>query len=216
MIPASLWEVESMETPARVPSLQLFVLGLPASLWEVESMETPSRRPEPSRSAHRTRFPLGSGINGNTLFIPKENASFPLTRFPLGSGINGNAIQAMLISIATTPASLWEVESMETVVTGNVAKPYSLTRFPLGSGINGNHMAGSPRARCRLHPLPSGKWNQWKLSGTSPNNLIKKLNNPLPSGKWNQWKLAARLPLLGVFLPASLWEVESMETGGVL
>ena len=35
-------------------------------------------------------------------------------------------------------------------------------------------------------PLPSGKWNQWKLLIISLPDWI--FINPLPSGKWNQWK----------------------------
>ena len=36
-------------------------------------------------------------------------------------------------------------------------------------------------------PLPSGKWNQWKLASVEVGSKAD-FNNPLPSGKWNQWK----------------------------
>ncbi|EFA70867.1 hypothetical protein CRC_00327 [Cylindrospermopsis raciborskii CS-505] len=67
----------------------------------------------------------------------------------------------------TRPASLWEVESMET------SKLLRLRCLP-------------------PYPLPSGKWNQWKLELDC--FLFKRSKNPLPSGKWNQWKLPLPLP----------------------
>ncbi len=94
-------------------------------------------RADPSTAP--TRFPLGSGINGNVPtynLVPLDRGRDPLpsgkwnqwkqvqglvpingiqTRFPLGSGINGNAICLSKLRL----------------------KAYG-TRFPLGSGINGN------------------------------------------------------------------------------
>ncbi|EFA68311.1 hypothetical protein CRC_03133 [Cylindrospermopsis raciborskii CS-505] len=63
-------------------------MEVPASLWEVESMETKYNKSY-SRSSIKPRFPLGSGINGN-LRISKILSQTRLPRFPLGSGINGN------------------------------------------------------------------------------------------------------------------------------
>ena len=40
----------------------------------------------------KTRFPLGSGINGNLFESRQGRALGWHTRFPLGSGINGNEL----------------------------------------------------------------------------------------------------------------------------
>ncbi|EFA68314.1 hypothetical protein CRC_03136 [Cylindrospermopsis raciborskii CS-505] len=49
-----------------------------------------------------------------------------------------------------------------------------------------------------------------------PGFLPKWSNSPLPSGKWNQWKLERNSNTnkrsISLVSPASLWEVESMET----
>ncbi|EFA70206.1 hypothetical protein CRC_01656 [Cylindrospermopsis raciborskii CS-505] len=59
-----------------------------------------------------------------------------LARFPLGSGINGNGKKPTGVYLAsTTPASLWEVELMET------------------DHETQHHDHHHDR------PLPSGKWN---------------------------------------------------------
>ena len=87
------------------------------------------------------------------------------------------------------PASLWEVESMETK---------NDKKTPSKQG---------------LHPLPSGKWNQWKHIKSTPKRNENTGSDPLPSGKWNQWKLLVSVRGAAPnSLPASLWEVESMET----
>ena len=106
------------------------------------------------------------------------------------------------------PASLWEVESMETPLLAR-RRLFSLTRFPLGSGINGNMLISHGYVEGQVfHPLPSGKWNQWKPSsfisfckyletrfplGSGINGNVGVVLNrcslpcdPLPSGKWNQ------------------------------
>ena len=74
---------------------------------------------------------------------PERSLAHPLrrlrTRFPLGSGINGNlSVRITRIPFPVPPASLWEVESMETYVFCNQKTAAFQTRFPLGSGINGN------------------------------------------------------------------------------
>ncbi|EFA70208.1 hypothetical protein CRC_01658 [Cylindrospermopsis raciborskii CS-505] len=85
-----------------------------------------------------------------------------IARFPLGSGINGNLYEIQpFVTICSLPASLWEVELMETreilctfcfCLTDNA-------RFPLGSGINGNVVVVGTTEVEEGSPLPSGKWN---------------------------------------------------------
>ena len=62
-----------------------------------------------------------------------------IVRFPLGSGINGNSV----VNVGQHPgsflyASLWEAELMETQEFFIYFPGLSPVRFPLGSGINGN------------------------------------------------------------------------------
>ncbi|EFA68841.1 hypothetical protein CRC_02656 [Cylindrospermopsis raciborskii CS-505] len=87
-MPASLWEVELMETTV---NHDRFIIVLwrdkPASLWEVELMETIIIKS--LKTFFLARFPLGSGINGNR-FLPLMLIPARSARFPLGSGINGN------------------------------------------------------------------------------------------------------------------------------
>ena len=119
-----------------------FGIYKPASLWEVESMETIVSLVFSTSNTFFTRFPLGSGINGNlgimslkkqyfhdplpsgkwnqwkhldVIYVRGLDQPFPKTRFPLGSGINGN-----------------------TPVRREEWLDHDSTRFPLGSGINGN------------------------------------------------------------------------------
>ena len=100
---------------------------------------------------------------------------------------------------------------METVSIVFLATVFFNTRFPLGSGINGNGLDWGWGWGWGLDPLPSGKWNQWKLYALLQPILLY-VGDPLPSGKWNQWKLYTAVICSKEQLPASLWEVESMET----
>ncbi|EFA68842.1 hypothetical protein CRC_02657 [Cylindrospermopsis raciborskii CS-505] len=63
------------------------------------------------------RFPLGSGINGNAHAKAGDCSQHITARFPLGSGINGNSLSKSELNliVSFSPASLWEVELMETI-----------------------------------------------------------------------------------------------------
>ncbi len=103
-----------METGEPFLSLQDLakVNPLPSGKWNQWKLDLPCLNPKP----RGTRFPLGSGINGN-----------------LEGGNQGFLLEG------GKPASLWEVESMETALCVYQPPRDKLTRFPLGSGINGNN-----------------------------------------------------------------------------
>ena len=83
-----------------------------------------------------------------------------VVRFPLGSGINGNTLGVMKrLTPRVGYASLWEVELMETHLREALVGTLPV-RFPLGSGINGNvHDASYTSLDAVGSTLPSGKWN---------------------------------------------------------
>ena len=92
---ASLWEAELMETETSIFCLNIFFQY--ASLWEAELMET-----------------FFVNVNPITVFS---------VRFPLGSGINGNSTDPPSKGVFSLYASLWEAELMETFYRINQFNP---------------------------------------------------------------------------------------------